>query len=514
MAEGDTVGGGMLKTLLKGTTWQALGQFLPLIINLALTPYIIEGLGAEIYGIFLLINTIQLFMSSFDGGIGPSASRYFTLYAGRADAAATTRLLVTLLTIVLGTTTVVFGFFFLATPAIIDFFPVTRPDPEGAAFLLRTMVVLVAMAQIRGLFAYVLFAEHKFAITTTTGLAGHVIYVIGLVWTIEGNHGLKGIALTFIVQQLMATLAIIPAALKHLSRSGVGLLARPDLKEFFGYSWKVQFSSLLDMVSLQGDMLIVSKFAAVQQPQFGPGANFAQQLRMVPMNAFSPVQAMLGRSVGGKGEAAAVADFARIQRLWVLGVVGWVAVGAPAAYYGVTHWVKMGSSLPGLVSAVLLVGHLFYLIGIIQILWCLAVGRSDLELKYGLIATGLNLSLTLLLVIPYGVVGTIVATVVAQLVASIALTLMMRRSLPHRAPSPWRQIPYDVAALAASISYLCVYGAQMLVGNVVPTGPFALLLCGLAAAPAACVYAVLVIGPAELRSMVGRLVSGRIRLGR
>ena len=56
MAEGDTVGGGMLKTLLKGTTWQALGQFLPLIINLALTPYIIEGLGAKIYGIFLLIN--------------------------------------------------------------------------------------------------------------------------------------------------------------------------------------------------------------------------------------------------------------------------------------------------------------------------------------------------------------------------------------------------------------------------------------------------------------------------
>ncbi|AKT52364.1 lipopolysaccharide biosynthesis protein [Arsenicicoccus sp. oral taxon 190] len=514
MVEGDTVGGGMLKTLLKGTTWQALGQFLPLIINLALTPYIIEGLGAKIYGIFLLINTIQLVMSSFDGGIGPSASRYFTLYAGRADAAATTRLLVTLLTIVLGTTTVVFGLFFLATPAIIEFFPVTQPDPEGAALLLRTMVVLVAMAQIRGLFAYVLFAEHKFAVTTTTGLAGHLIYVIGLIWTIEGGHGLTGIALTFVVQQLMATIAIIPAALQHLSRAGVGLLTWADLKDFFGYSWKVQFSSLLDMVSLQGDMLIVSKFAAGQQPQFGPGANFAQQLRMVPMNAFSPVQAMLGRAVGGKGEAAAVAEYVRIQKLWVLGVVGWVAVGAPAAYFGVSHWVRMGSSLPGLVSAVLLVGHLFYLIGIIQVLWCLAVGRSDLELKYGLISTGLNLTLTLLLVIPYGVVGTIVATVFAQIVGCMALTMMMRHSLACRVPSPWRHIPYEVALLAASISYLCVYGAQLLVGTTVPAGPIALLLCGFAATPAAFLYAVLVVGPAELRSLVGRLLSGRIRVGR
>ncbi len=60
---------------------------LPLIFNLALTPFVIHGLGVGIYGIFLLVMVIQQFIGSVDGGVGPSARRYFGMYAGRGDRA-------------------------------------------------------------------------------------------------------------------------------------------------------------------------------------------------------------------------------------------------------------------------------------------------------------------------------------------------------------------------------------------------------------------------------------------
>jgi len=495
--------------LLRGTSWQALGQFAPLIINLLLTPYIIAGLGKEIYAIFLLVSTIQLFMGAFDGGIGPSANRYFTVYAGRGDTVATTRLLTTLLAIVGAVMLLVFGAFFAFTPQIVAFFDVMDPDPEGSIFLLRTMVVLVALAQARGLFAYVLFAQHKFSVTTITGLVGHVIYTAGLVWSVETHQGLRGIAYTFVLQQAVATALIIPPAWRYLNHRGIAFVSGDVLKDFFGYSWKVQLSSLMDLTAMQGDHLIVGKLAAGQYAFFGPGANFAQQLRMVPMNAFSPLQAMLGRAVGAVGGEGARAEYERLQRLWVIGVVGWVVCAAPAAYFAVSRWLNLSevkggqmSDLPGLSASVLLIGHLFYLIAVIQVIWCLSLGHSELELRYGIVGLVLNLVGTIALIIPFGVLGSIVATAVSQLVAALALTWMMRRKLSVQTSSPWRAVPYDVALLAAALSYLGAWGMSLLVGDL--RGALALVACGAGAIPALIVYVALALDHKELRRVLKR----------
>ena len=74
---------GLIRRLAGGTGWLTLAQTLPLVFNLALTPFIIHGLGVDIYGIFLLVAVIQQFIGSVDGGVGPSARRYFGIYAGK-----------------------------------------------------------------------------------------------------------------------------------------------------------------------------------------------------------------------------------------------------------------------------------------------------------------------------------------------------------------------------------------------------------------------------------------------
>lgn len=492
--------------IMRGALWQAVSQVAPLVINLVLTPYIVAGLGAEIYAIFLLVSGLQVFMAAVDGGIGPSANRYFTVYAGRDDREATTRLLTTLAVVIAALTVVVFGIFYTIAPALLAFFPTTKADPAGSVFFLRTMVVLVAVNQVRSLFAYVLYANHKFAVTTLTMLLGYVVYVIGLLWTIHTGRGLVGIAWMFVVQQCLATLLIIPSACRYLTRRGIGFVERPVLADFFGYSWKAQLSSLLDVVGLQGDTMIVQRVRPREATPFGLGGSFAQQLRMVPLNAYAPIQSTVGRAVGELGPKGALATFEKIHKPWVIGVTGWVAVGAPAAYFGLNAWLHealKGSALGGMVAATLLVGNLFWLLSTIQIIWCLSVGRSDIELRYGIVAVVLNLVGTFALIIPFGVEGSVIATAVSQLVSAVYLVTIMRQRLDVAPRSPFTLVPVVPAICCAALSFVGAWAASHLTGSVVPYGALSLFVCGLGSLPAFVLYILWTLGLHQVRTILG-----------
>ncbi|WP_288798435.1 oligosaccharide flippase family protein [Arsenicicoccus cauae] len=499
------------RVLLRGASWQSLAFLVPLALNLILTPFVFHGLGVEAYGKFLVVNSLATAMGTFDGGIGASAQRYFTIYAGRDARDEMTRLLVSLIGIVTLVSVVVFTGLWMASPAIVRFFRTSAELEAETTFLLRTMVVVVGVALVRQLFACVLYSMQKFSIPSITGMIGHAIYAAGMVWTVRSDLGLYGVAYTFMAQQVLSTVVIIPSAMRFLTRSGVRFISGSELKDFFSYAWKAQIASVLEMAGLQGDMLIVGRFAAAQVGIFGPGSQFAFQLRSLPANAAgTPMQALIGRWVGESGEDATLPRFEKLQRLWVKFVSGWVAVGVPACLFGVTEWLRLDTSLPGQVAALALVGHFFPLLAIPTILWVLTLGRPELDMRYGLVNVTLNLGLTVAFIIPFGVLGSVAATVIAQLISFLFLLRQVRLRLPQRPRTPLAEVPWAEMALTASVSYLCVYGMSLVIeAGFIPQGALALVCCGLAAAPAGIIYVLLVVGPREIKDMLDRRRSGR-----
>ena len=71
--------------LVRGGGWNAAAQLSPILVNLALTPYVIHGLGLARFGLYILAVSIADFFSSFDGGLYAAAQRYFAVYAGQTD---------------------------------------------------------------------------------------------------------------------------------------------------------------------------------------------------------------------------------------------------------------------------------------------------------------------------------------------------------------------------------------------------------------------------------------------
>ena len=178
------------RRLAHGTGWQALSQTLPLVFNLALTPFVIHGLGVELYGVFLLVAVIQVFVSSVDGGIGPGARRYFGIYAGRDDRTSITSLLVTLLVLMAASPSWCAGSPSGRHPRSSAFFPGAAADAAGATFLLRVMIVIVAVAQARSLFTQVLWTSNKFQLQAAGDLLGFFVYATGMVLTVVNGYGL------------------------------------------------------------------------------------------------------------------------------------------------------------------------------------------------------------------------------------------------------------------------------------------------------------------------------------
>ncbi|PIE26372.1 MAG: hypothetical protein CSA58_09685 [Micrococcales bacterium] len=495
-----------LRTLLSGTGWQVASQLIPLVANLALTPYIIEGLGHERWGLILITTVVTTMMQQLDGGIGQAAMRYFTLYAGSRDKIAATRLLVNLFGIISLFGGLLFTVVFVVSSDLVSLLARDTPAelvPE-AVFLLRVLTAVVAFAMVRQLFAGLLFANDVFFLNAAAYVFGHVIYLTGVILSIHSGWGLYGVGVTFILQQVISTLIIVPPALGLMRFGRFSRLTGEELKGFFSYAWRVQIAGICTFISLGKDTLVPGNMLGpADAGYFGQGASFAQQLRMLPSQAMAPIQGILGRAVGAKGAPNAVEDFVAIQRYWVLGVTGWCAVGIPASYFGVRAWLPHQFTISGQVSGVLLVAHMFTLLPIPLKLWSLTLGHPEIEVRYGVMLMVFTLGLTPPFIQVMGVIGTVYASALGSLITTVMIQVVANRMLSVVVPSFWREIPL----LPAVVAFMLTLGIELIIDPFVLNGPVGLLLCGTGTLPGILLYAVWTLGPARTRQLVEKVAS-------
>jgi len=490
---------GIGRVLASGTSWQTAPQVVAWVVNVGMTPYVISGLGLRRYSIFLLINTLTMMLSSFDGGLGLSALRYYTLYAGRDDRVATTKLLVTVGGVLGAVFSLLFAALLVAAPYVLSLFKVDAQYQPESLFLLRTLTVIVYVVFIRNLFNSILYARQRFRICAMASFASYAAYTAGLILTVQNGWGLWGVGFTFVAQQVVASLVTLPATIGYLDRHAIGWMKRHDLLEFLRYAWKVQIAGFITLFTAQKDQLFAAYLLTAQlSGPYGQGASFAEQLRLLPYNAVSPMQALIGNTVGREGHEAAIGTVTRVQRLWVRGITGWFAVGIPACYFGLRAWLPVGFEISGTVGAILLAGFFFTMAAQVLLLWALTLGHPELDVRYGMVGLALNIALSLLLAPTVGMIGVVAATAISQTASVFFLIWDARRTLP--AVPHWfaRDIPW-----LAGIGTLVITGAvELAAQDAIPQGALGLISCGVLAIPGLLFYVQVTFGLTTLARQV------------
>ena len=199
------------------------GQLIGVAGNLLLTPFIIHGLGIQRYGIFVLVVTLSGMLTTFDGGAMSSAARYFSVYAGTDDRKSTTRLLVTFCLILTALGIVMSAAAWFLSPVVVGFSPYVG-NLAAAGHLLVPDIGHPGNDTV-----------HPHSVPTGTyrppalGLEhvyrhSHLRSVcLGFVIVINAGAGLRGVAFIFIGQQVLASVLVIPVAMRYLDRRGIGL---------------------------------------------------------------------------------------------------------------------------------------------------------------------------------------------------------------------------------------------------------------------------------------------------
>ena len=81
------------RSLVGRVGWSGLAHILPMLTQLALTPYFISVLGLDGFGLWSLILVFLGTITALDGGIGASLARFFAVHAAKHEPEAAGRLL-------------------------------------------------------------------------------------------------------------------------------------------------------------------------------------------------------------------------------------------------------------------------------------------------------------------------------------------------------------------------------------------------------------------------------------
>lgn len=490
-----------LQVVARGGAWSLFGQLVPVALALALVPYMIRQLGVEGYGVYMFAVGVGALMLALDGGISGSAQRFFAVSGAAGDMAYVSRLLHSLLLLVLAAATALGVAVYLAAPAVVRLANIPIQLQDEAAAVLRLQAPIVAVALVQAVMRALLAANNRFRTLNLVAISAASAYSCGAFALLAAGGGVSALAVMLLAQQVLGVLILLPLVRHHV-QPRLGLATRTELRQFFTYAWRTQVAGISAFTNLQADTLIIGAALPVRSVGiYSAGANFAMQLRAIPSNALSPMQSVLGRTIGARGLVETLQEFGRLQRLWVLSVTGYAAVALGSAWFTVSSWLGPELRQAGVIATILIVGNSINLLTGALTALLPALNLPGPLARYGVFSMVLNLVLTLPLVL-FGVLGVVVATALAQIGGSLYLLRLTRRATQDPIPSflvdvPWLPFFATTAVTAA---------LQLLAQPLVPQGVAGLLACML---PAALGMSFYILTVPDLRSVVTRQVRRR-----
>lgn len=488
------------KKILEGSLFLIFAQVLPLFINLALTPFVIAGMGERKYGCMLIAGSLSAIMNVVDGGVGKTTLRFFARYSATGDVPSATRLVVTTMAALSVISAVLLTGYLLLADSILQWFKVPPEMFGGALALLTAFAIIAAVCLVRQPLQTVMMAHGRYREITAVFLLANLLYAGGLWFSVHNGYDLRGIAATYLVQQGIVTVLFIVLAKKHFSVKHIRFMTTSEFKDFGQYVWRIQLTSLFEVLVIQKDQLVVGKLVGAGNfAGFGQGMQFAAQFGKMPLQAQDPVQSYLGNIRASHSRAESVAKFNSLQREWVRVITVWFAVGIPAAYFGVAAWLPTLQEAPA-VAAVALLANYFFLLPVVLRMWLLSDGvpAADFELNVAIFVV--NIGLTVGLVFVLGPYGPLVATAASGAIGLLFMSRLLRRHHQTNVLEPWKSIPVVPAVVAAAVT--C--GLEFLVRDWLPSGGLGLLCAAAVGGPGVVLYAVWVLRDTQFAKLVWR----------
>jgi len=445
--------------IIKNTLYNTIGRFWGILVVLFLTPYVVSRLGVERYGIWALLTSLVGYIGFLDLGIGGSYVRYIAEYYTQKDYSKVNFVINTGFLFCLGLTFILIPLALFLTEPLLIFLkldPTTYPEIK---FVFFWGVVIFSLSNATFVFGSVQAGLQRMDLTNIVAVVLTIPYALGIILFLELGYGLKGLMVLIGIMWMIQTLVNFYIAKKILPGFSFNpfLFKREMFAELLRFGIKLQISRLSQLISFQVDKLLITYFLSVGMVTFYDlGAKITGSIRKLPLLLVSAL-------VPASAEIFAKGDKEGLNRLYFRGSKYLFAVGTPLFFFIVVCsgmlvnvWMGPGYDIASTVIRILSIGYFFNLISRVASSIALGMGKPEFEMKYGILMSILNFSLSLILIIKFGFYGVLVGTGFSLTLGSLyffhlfhGYTKEPLRNLWH-----WIKKPLSGAFLAAAILYL------------------------------------------------------------
>lgn len=466
-----------------GLAWSSL-------IALFLSPFIVHHLGNDAYGLWILANSLTLYLSLFNLGVSSAVVRYVARFHADENDEEANAVISAALAIFL-----VVGIVAILASFVLAALLVPRLHiPEVYQFALRTIVVIggcnVAFTLVSGVFGGILTALHRFDMFNLVAVVNSSLTAIAVVIILSRKSGVISLALVYLFFAAAATFAYAAVAFRLYPalRIRIAESDREHLKLIFSFS---NYAFLLQVsfnLIFYTDSIIIGRFLSVSFIAFFAIAGNLIFYSRALISGISSLMTPRVSVMEGRG------DQREVQKLTLRATRFATVVVLPIALTfllrGSTFirlWMGPGyGELSGRVLLILTFGLLFFAADHVATAVMLGMGKHRIVVLAVLAEAVCNLALSIALVRRMGIIGVAWGTTLPSLAVSLLfwpwyLKRVLNISIRNYAVSTWLRpaiamIPFGLLTFWIE-RMQAAHNLAIFFGQIAAILPVALLAC-------------------------------------
>ncbi|MBI3622338.1 MAG: polysaccharide biosynthesis protein [Nitrospirae bacterium] len=404
------------RILIHNTLSGAAAYLVDLVVGLLLAPYLLATLGPELFGVWIVLVVTTSYFSLFDLGVSLGFIKHLAEAETLRRITRRNEIVATGWVFYAGFSLLVIGAGTALGGWVLQFLKV---DPAFAPVYWGILSVF-GIRNSCVVYRSVLFARQRLDVLNAIAIAAALLNAAATVAVLALGYGLSGLVVVSIGVALFHVASEIVMAYRCCDR----LQLRPfnaslsTFRTLYHYGIRVQASRLADLVYLHVDKLLLSHFVGFGSVTFYElGAKVAGVTRTFPA-------VLLQGLLPAAAELEAQRNRERLLRLYLKSSRYLAALAFPVAAFSIVEaddvmrlWLGAGEHAgAALALRALTVAYLFHLLMEAAMAVARGIGVVQYEMRALLTAATLNLVLSALLIIRYGLTGVLIGTAVSMAV--------------------------------------------------------------------------------------------------
>ena len=269
--------------VLSNAAWSAFATLFGIAITFVLAPLLICRLGADQWGLLLLVWSVTGVLGLANFGVGEATLRFIAHYYGDGDMVGVNRVLRATLTFYISICALISAFLFAAAPMAAKWVKVPADGHYPVEWLLRLSALLFSFGMIANAYRSIPMAMQRYDISSRIGLAQGVVRSLGVILLVLSGMGV----LHVVVWEVLVALVLLGVQIAVARRLLPGIHWLPGMsfsgiREIFGYSVFSFLTHIFLTVYREGGKLILGhRVGTASVAYLGTPDNIAHRLHTV-----------------------------------------------------------------------------------------------------------------------------------------------------------------------------------------------------------------------------------------